>query len=100
MTTRRSSAAASVALVALPLLFLGYFFGYPLVTILTTGFAPGGELDLGPLQEVLTSPSLRGVAWFTLDQALDILTFEGERSVVRHAATRLLTEDPDDPAFC
>ena len=35
------------------------------------------------------SHEVDGVAWFTLDQALDILTFPGERSVVHHARKRL-----------
>lgn len=37
------------------------------------------------------SHEVDGVAWFTLDQALDVLTFPGERSVVRHARQRLLS---------
>ena len=57
------------ALAALPLLFLGYFFFYPLVSILIASFTQEGDLDLTPLSDVLTSGSLLGVAWFTLWQA-------------------------------
>lgn len=57
------------ALAALPALFLGYFFAYPLVRILAEGIAPDGSPDLAPFGEVLGSVRLRGVAWFTLWQA-------------------------------
>lgn len=59
----------TLALAALPLAFLGYFFVYPLVSILIRGLAPGGDFDGAPLVDVLTSGDLRGVAWFTLWQA-------------------------------
>lgn len=53
-------------LAALPLAFLGYFFVYPLVTIMTTAIG-GGEAN--PLAELATRSSLVGVAWFTTWQA-------------------------------
>ncbi len=41
------------------------------------------------------SHEVDGVAWFTLTQALDILTFSGERSVVHHAQTVISERDGD-----
>lgn len=58
------------ALAAIPVAFLGYFFVFPLVTILATGLAPDGALDLGPLGEVFSRSRLAGVAWFTVWQAV------------------------------
>jgi thiamine transport system permease protein len=56
------------ALAAIPVLFFGYFFIYPLVTVLVTGFtSTGASVSVG---DVLTRPSLRGIAWFTLWQAV------------------------------
>ena len=57
-----------VAFVA-PLVFLGVFFVYPVVTILGRGLWPGGALDLDSLGSVWTDGSLRSVVWFTLWQA-------------------------------
>lgn len=54
-------------LAAVPIVFLAYFFVYPLVTILVTGFTATG--DGTSALDVLRRPSLRGVAWFTLWQA-------------------------------
>ncbi len=62
MTWRR------VAVVA-PLVFLGVFFVYPVVTVLGRGLWPGGSLDLGPIASLWTDRALRDVAWFTLWQA-------------------------------
>ena len=50
---------------AVPTAFLGYFFVYPLATILITGFTDSGAGALS----VLSRPSLRSIAWFTLWQA-------------------------------
>ena len=61
--------AGTWALVGLPLIFLGYFFFYPLGSILVASFTHEGSLNLTPFSEVLTSGSLLGVAWFTLWQA-------------------------------
>ena len=65
------------ALAALPLGFTAVFYVWPLLTILGMGLAPGGVPDLTPFVEVLASPRLRGVAWFTLWQAVvsTVLTF-------------------------
>lgn len=65
-----ASRLRSAALVALPLVFLGYFFVYPLVTILVTGFTTGGRLDLDPLRAVFGRSALVNVAWFTVWQAV------------------------------
>ena len=63
--TRRTA----LVLAAVPAAFLAVFFVWPLVSILATGLAPGGEVDLGPFGEVLTDGDLLGVAWFTVWQA-------------------------------
>ena len=62
--------AARVALIAIPVGFLGVFFAYPVVAILGRGLVPQGTLDLDPLGQVLTDPGLRHVAWFTVWQAV------------------------------
>jgi thiamine transport system permease protein len=67
---RALSRGAGAALAVLPALFLGYFFAYPLVSILATGLTVDGRPDLGPLGDVFTRPRLAGVAWFTLWQAV------------------------------
>lgn len=59
-----------IALVAIPLAFLGYFFVYPLATVLITGFWSNGRLDLDPIATVLGRSALLNVAWFTLWQAV------------------------------
>ncbi|MFQ5948991.1 MAG: iron ABC transporter permease, partial [Acidimicrobiia bacterium] len=53
---RRRPAAGSVLLVGVPLLFLGAFFIYPVASILATGLAPGGSLDLSSFGRVFTDP--------------------------------------------
>ena len=65
------------ALAAVPLAFTAVFYLWPLLTILGMGLAPGGVPDLTPFAEVLGSARLRGVAWFTLWQAVvsTVLTF-------------------------
>jgi thiamine transport system permease protein len=50
--------------------FLGYFFIYPLLTVLATGFTSDGNFDLGPLRTVFGRSGLLNVAWFTLWQAV------------------------------
>ncbi len=68
MTAGRSWQRTAV-LAALPTAFVGYFFVYPLVTILVRGLFPGGDFEGAPLLDVFTNADLRGVAWFTLWQA-------------------------------
>jgi len=59
-----------IALVAIPLAFLAYFFLYPLATVLVTGFTTDGDINFGPLRTVLSRGGLLNVAWFTLWQAI------------------------------
>ncbi len=54
----------------MPAAFLAVFFLYPVATIVVTGLAPEGHPELGVLGRVVTDPSVREVAWFTLWQAL------------------------------
>jgi thiamine transport system permease protein len=56
-------AGARVARAAVPLVFLGVFFVWPLVAVLERSF------DAGALRATLGDPVLRQVAWFTLWQA-------------------------------
>ena len=65
----------TAAIILLPVAFLGYFFVYPLVTILLTGLNPGNAGSA--FVAVVTDPILRSVAWFTLWQAVasTVLTF-------------------------
>lgn len=58
-----------VVLVAIPLLFLGYFFAYPLAAILAKSLAPAGRLNLAPFADVFARSTLRGAIWFTVWQA-------------------------------
>ena len=51
--------------VAIPAAFLGYFFFYPLVTVLWTSLS-GADTSIG---DVLGNAGLRSVAWFTFWQA-------------------------------
>ena len=60
---------ATPLLLALPVVFLGWFFLWPVTAIVVRGLAPEGSLDPAGLTRVLTDPSVRGVAWFTLWQA-------------------------------
>jgi thiamine transport system permease protein len=62
--------AATVAVIAVPILFLGYFFLYPLIAITARGLVTDGRLDLGIFGDVITDRTLRGVAAFTLWQAI------------------------------
>ncbi len=55
-------------LVGTPLAFLGYFFLYPLLSILAVSLGGEGS-PLAPFLTVLSRPSLRQAAWFTIWQA-------------------------------
>jgi thiamine transport system permease protein len=68
--SRTSRRGATLALLVIPTGFLAVFFVLPVGTIVWTGLAPDGRLELGVLGRVLTDPSVRGVAWFTLWQAV------------------------------
>ncbi len=67
---RPLTGVAGLAILAVPALFLGYFFLYPLASILITGLTSDGVPDLGPLGEIASRPRLLGIAWFTLWQAV------------------------------
>ena len=69
---RRSlwSTIAKVALIGVPTAFLGYFYLYPLVSITIRGLTVDGSIDLGVFGDVVSDPTLQGVALFTLYQAL------------------------------
>lgn len=54
---------------ALPLVFLGLFFFYPLLSIFQVSFLPEGRLDLSGFVALLTRPYYREVLWFTVWQA-------------------------------
>jgi thiamine transport system permease protein len=58
-----------VALLAVPVIFLGYFFVYPLISISVRGLTVDGSLDPSIIGDVLADPSLRRVALFTVWQA-------------------------------
>lgn len=57
-------------IVGVPLVFLGYFFVYPLLTVLITGFTSEGSLGADPLRTIFGRDALLNVAWFTLWQAV------------------------------
>jgi thiamine transport system permease protein len=63
------SAAARAALLGVPLAFLAVFFLYPVVSIVGMGLRPGGEWSLGIFADVLSTPSVLEVVWFTVWQA-------------------------------
>ena len=68
---RRAHPAAVVGwavLLGAPLAFLGYFFLYPLISILAVSLGGEGS-PLAPFLTVFSRPSLRQAAWFTLWQA-------------------------------
>ncbi len=60
----------TTAMVAIPALFLGYFFLYPVVVITARGLTPDGIFSPRIFSDVIRDPTLRGVAVFTLWQAI------------------------------
>jgi len=60
---------SAVLLAAIPVMFLGYFFIYPLAAIVIRGLGTA-ENVLDPFTNVFTDAGLRRVAWFTLWQAV------------------------------
>jgi thiamine transport system permease protein len=70
MTRNRWSAVGRAALILIPTAFLSYFYLYPLISITIRGLTVDGSIDLGVVGEVVTDPTLQGVALFTLGQAL------------------------------
>ncbi|MFF2023365.1 ABC transporter permease [Streptomyces sp. NPDC058171] len=55
---------------ALPAVFFGVFFAYPVTAIVARGLRPEGVWQLGAIGEVLARPEIREVLWFTTWQAL------------------------------
>ena len=53
----------------LPITFLLLFYFYPLFSIFTLSFAPGGRLNLAALQELVTTTYYAKTLWFTIWQA-------------------------------
>lgn len=53
----------------LPVLFFLLFYFYPLGAILGESLAPGGELALGPVQDLLRQSYFLNILWFTFWQA-------------------------------
>jgi thiamine transport system permease protein len=60
----------TAAIMAVPLAFLGYFFAYPLISIVVRGFTPNGTIDVSVLGDVLSDATFARVAGFTLLQAV------------------------------
>ncbi len=53
-----------------PLLFLGLFFFYPLLSIFALSFAPQGVIDLAALRSLVSTDYYVHILWFTLWQAV------------------------------
>jgi thiamine transport system permease protein len=64
------SARVRAALLGPPIAFLLAFFVWPVANIVGAGLRGEGRWDLSGVADVLGDPALRGVAWFTLWQAL------------------------------
>jgi thiamine transport system permease protein len=64
------SARTRAVLLALPVAFLLVFFVWPVANIVGEGLRSDAGWDLSGVGEVVGDPALRGVAWFTLWQAL------------------------------
>ncbi|GMQ98404.1 MAG: iron ABC transporter permease [Acidimicrobiia bacterium] len=58
------------AVISLPVIFLGYFFIYPVISITIRGLTVDGSFSLDSFSVVMRDPTLQGVARFTLFQAL------------------------------
>jgi thiamine transport system permease protein len=70
MTRTPWSNVGRAALILIPTAFLAYFYLYPLISITVRGLTLDGSIDLGVFADVLSNPTLQGVAAFTLFQAL------------------------------
>jgi thiamine transport system permease protein len=64
------SARARALLLAAPVAFLLLFFVWPVANIIGEGLRSDAGWDLTGLRDVLGDPELRGVAWFSLWQAI------------------------------
>lgn len=68
--TRKRRAGTLALLAAIPVVFVGYFFFYPMIRVLTVGIASGDTSPLEVLGDVAADRTLRGIAWFTFWQAV------------------------------
>ena len=66
---KRLGPIGTAAVVAIPALFLGYFYAYPLISITIRGLTTEGTIDLSVIADIITDPTLQGVAAFTVFQA-------------------------------
>jgi thiamine transport system permease protein len=69
MTRRRGRRWQVGALLVVPVVFLGYFFVYPLISIAVRGLTLDGSFDPSIVVDVLSDASLQRVALFTVWQA-------------------------------
>ena len=69
MKSRAAGAGAARRLAAVPAVFFGLFFLYPLVRVVIRSLSLDGSFDLSPFIEVLTKGTLQRAAWFTVWQA-------------------------------
>ncbi|MFD1274311.1 ABC transporter permease [Streptomyces kaempferi] len=67
---RRRGSATRLWLMALPVVFFGVFFAYPVAAIVARGLKADGVWRLGRIGEVLGRSDIRHVLWFTTWQAL------------------------------
>lgn len=58
------------AATAIPLVFLGVLFAYPVGTLVVRGFVEGGVVDLSGIGEVLARPRTWRVLWLTIAQSV------------------------------
>ncbi|HET7735531.1 MAG TPA: iron ABC transporter permease [Nocardioidaceae bacterium] len=66
MSTRTGRRLGIAALAAVPLAVLAVFFVLPVTGMVSRGFFPDGELDLGGVLDVLRRPRVHRVLWFTV----------------------------------
>ncbi|MFF3496862.1 ABC transporter permease [Streptomyces sp. NPDC002795] len=62
--------AARLGLMALPVVFFGLFFAYPVVAIVERGLHADGGWRFGRILDVLGQSDIRHVLWFTVWQAV------------------------------
>ncbi|MFJ9178651.1 ABC transporter permease [Streptomyces sp. NPDC102360] len=67
---KRRGNAARLGLMALPVVFFGLFFAYPVVAIVERGLHVDGGWQLGRILDVLGQSDIRHVLWFTVWQAV------------------------------
>ncbi|WP_425828975.1 ABC transporter permease [Streptomyces fractus] len=66
----RTGNAARLGLMALPVVFFGLFFAYPVVAIVERGLHVDGAWQFGRMLDVLGQSDIRHVLWFTVWQAV------------------------------